>query len=84
MQRVLLRSLSAASASAAPSTALKLRLRLRLAGVPRRADVLRRHGGPSQVVKKLEEYGPLLGKDFTISPLLRQLGADGKRFQNLK
>jgi len=40
--------------------------------------------GLSQVVKKLEEYGPLLGKDFTISPLLRQLAADGKRFQDMK
>ncbi len=40
--------------------------------------------GLSQVVKKLEEYGPLLGKDFTISPLLKQLAADGKRFQDMK
>ena len=40
--------------------------------------------GLSQVVKKLEDYGPLLGQDFTISPLLRQLAAEGKRFQDLK
>jgi hypothetical protein len=36
------------------------------------------------VVARLEEYGPRLGKDFTISPLLRQLAAGGKRFQDMK
>ena len=40
--------------------------------------------GLPEVVKKLEEYGPALGKDFTISPLLKQLAADGKRFGDLK
>jgi len=40
--------------------------------------------GLAQVVRKLEEYGPRLGKDFTISPLLRRLAAEGKRFGDLK
>jgi 3-hydroxyacyl-CoA dehydrogenase len=40
--------------------------------------------GLPEVVKKLEDYGPALGKDFTISPLLRQLAAEGKRFGDLK
>jgi 3-hydroxyacyl-CoA dehydrogenase len=40
--------------------------------------------GLAQVVGKLEDYGPRLGKTFTISPLLKQLAADGKRFQDLK
>jgi 3-hydroxyacyl-CoA dehydrogenase len=40
--------------------------------------------GLAQVVAKLEHYGSKLGKDFAISPLLRQLAADGKRFQDLK
>jgi len=40
--------------------------------------------GLPQVVQKLEEYGPKLGKDFTISPLLKQLAAEGKRFGDLK
>jgi 3-hydroxyacyl-CoA dehydrogenase len=40
--------------------------------------------GLGQVVAKLEEYGPKMGKDFTISPLLRKLAADGKRFQDMK
>jgi 3-hydroxyacyl-CoA dehydrogenase len=40
--------------------------------------------GLAQVVAKLEDYGPRLGADFTISPLLRQLAADGKRFQDMK
>src|SRR5213082_2279350 len=31
--------------------------------------------GLPQVVARLEAYGPRLGKDFTISPLLRQLAA---------
>ena len=40
--------------------------------------------GLPQVVGKLEDYGPKLGKDFTISPLLKQLAAEGKRFGDLK
>lgn len=40
--------------------------------------------GLPTVVAKLEAYGPKLGKNFTISPLLRQLAADGKRFQDMK
>jgi 3-hydroxyacyl-CoA dehydrogenase len=39
--------------------------------------------GLAQVVGSLEEYGPRLGKDFTISPLLRRLAAEGKRFADL-
>jgi 3-hydroxyacyl-CoA dehydrogenase len=40
--------------------------------------------GLKQVVAKLEDYGSKMGKDFTISPLLKQLAADGKRFQDIK
>jgi 3-hydroxyacyl-CoA dehydrogenase len=40
--------------------------------------------GLKTVVAKLEEYGPKLGAEFTLSPLLQQLAADGKRFQDLK
>ena len=40
--------------------------------------------GLKHVVAKLQEYGPKLGKDFTISPLLEKLAAEGKRFQDLK
>jgi 3-hydroxyacyl-CoA dehydrogenase len=40
--------------------------------------------GLPEVVARLEEYRPRLGKDFTISPLLRQLAAGGKRFQDMK
>jgi len=40
--------------------------------------------GLAQVVAKLESYGDKLGKNFTISPLLRQLAADGKRFADMK
>jgi 3-hydroxyacyl-CoA dehydrogenase len=40
--------------------------------------------GLKNVVAKLKEYGPKLGKDFTISPLLEKLAAEGKRFQDLK
>jgi 3-hydroxyacyl-CoA dehydrogenase len=40
--------------------------------------------GLPQVVARLEEYGPRLGKDFTISPLLRRLAAEAKRFQDMK
>jgi 3-hydroxyacyl-CoA dehydrogenase len=40
--------------------------------------------GLQQVVAKLEDYGSKMGKDFTISPLLKQLAADGKRFQDIK
>ncbi|MBL8270832.1 3-hydroxyacyl-CoA dehydrogenase NAD-binding domain-containing protein [Steroidobacter sp.] len=40
--------------------------------------------GLANVVAKLKEYAPKLGADFTISPLLEQLAAAGKRFQDLK
>ena len=40
--------------------------------------------GLAKVVERLESYGDRLGKSFTISPLLRQLAADGKRFQDMK
>jgi 3-hydroxyacyl-CoA dehydrogenase len=40
--------------------------------------------GLKNVVAKLKEYGPKLGKDFTLSPLLEKLAAEGKRFQDLK
>jgi 3-hydroxyacyl-CoA dehydrogenase len=40
--------------------------------------------GLKNVVAKLKEYGPKLGKDFTLSPLLEKLAAEGERFQDLK
>lgn len=40
--------------------------------------------GLKTVVAKLKEYGPRMGKDFKISPLLEKLAAEGKRFQDLK
>jgi len=40
--------------------------------------------GLKTVVAKLKEYGPKLGADFKLSPLLEKLGAEGKRFQDLK
>ncbi|HMN46991.1 MAG TPA: 3-hydroxyacyl-CoA dehydrogenase NAD-binding domain-containing protein [Povalibacter sp.] len=40
--------------------------------------------GLKNVVAKLKEYGPKLGSDFRISPLLEKLAAEGKRFQDLK
>src|SRR4029078_10350583 len=40
--------------------------------------------GLKNVVSKLKEYGARMGKDFTISPLLEKLAAEGKRFQDLK
>jgi 3-hydroxyacyl-CoA dehydrogenase len=40
--------------------------------------------GLKTVVAKLKEYLPKLGKDFTISPLLEKLAAEGKRFQDMK
>jgi 3-hydroxyacyl-CoA dehydrogenase len=40
--------------------------------------------GLKTVVAKLKEYGPKLGKDFSLSPLLEKLAAEGKRFQDLK
>jgi hypothetical protein len=36
------------------------------------------------VVAKLKEYGPKMGADFKISPLLEKLAAAGKRFQDMK
>jgi 3-hydroxyacyl-CoA dehydrogenase len=44
------------------------------------ADVV----GLANVVAKLKEYAPKLGRDFTISPLLEKLAAEGKRFQDMK
>ena len=40
--------------------------------------------GLAQVVARLEDYGPRMGNGFTISPLLKQLAHDGKRFQDIK
>jgi 3-hydroxyacyl-CoA dehydrogenase len=40
--------------------------------------------GLKTVVDKLKEYGAKLGRDFTISPLLEKLAAEGKSFQSLK
>jgi 3-hydroxyacyl-CoA dehydrogenase len=40
--------------------------------------------GLKTVVAKLTEYLPKLGKDFTISPLLQKMAAEGKRFQDMK
>jgi 3-hydroxyacyl-CoA dehydrogenase len=40
--------------------------------------------GLKTVVAKLKEYLPKLGSDFSISPLLERLAAEGKRFQDLK
>ncbi|MFL6576357.1 MAG: 3-hydroxyacyl-CoA dehydrogenase NAD-binding domain-containing protein [Povalibacter sp.] len=40
--------------------------------------------GLPTIVSKLKEYGSRMGKNFSISPLLEKLAADGKRFQDLK
>jgi len=40
--------------------------------------------GLTNVVAKLKEYGPKLGSDFRISPLLEKLASEGKRFQDMK
>jgi 3-hydroxyacyl-CoA dehydrogenase len=40
--------------------------------------------GLKNVVAKLKEYLPKLGKDFKISPLLEKMAAEGKRFQDMK
>ena len=40
--------------------------------------------GLGHVVERLEHYGPAMGKDFAISPLLKRLAAEGKRFQDMK
>jgi len=40
--------------------------------------------GLDKVVAKLKEYAPKLGADFTISPLLEKMAAEGKRFQDMK
>ena len=40
--------------------------------------------GLKTVVAKLKEYGPRLGSDFTISPLLERLAAEGKRLSEVK
>ena len=40
--------------------------------------------GLPAVVAKLKEYGPRLGSDFTLSPLLERLAAEGKRLSEVK
>ena len=40
--------------------------------------------GLATVVAKLEAFGPRLGKQFTISPLLAKLAAEGRRFQDMR
>ena len=40
--------------------------------------------GLANVVAKLKQYAPRLGPDFSISPLLEHLAAQGKRFQDIK
>ncbi len=40
--------------------------------------------GLANVVAKLKHYAPRLGPDFSISPLLERLAAEGKRFQDIK
>jgi 3-hydroxyacyl-CoA dehydrogenase len=40
--------------------------------------------GVATVVAKLKEYGPKLGPQFAISPLLERMAAEGKRFQDMK
>jgi 3-hydroxyacyl-CoA dehydrogenase len=40
--------------------------------------------GLKNVVAKLKEYGSKLGAGFRLSPLLEQMAAEGKRFQDLK
>jgi 3-hydroxyacyl-CoA dehydrogenase len=40
--------------------------------------------GLKTVVEKLKEYGPRLGPQFSMSPLLEKLAAEGKRFQDWK
>src|SRR5690606_18118976 len=40
--------------------------------------------GLDHVVAQLQRYADKLGPDFSLSPLLQQLAADGKRFQDLK
>jgi 3-hydroxyacyl-CoA dehydrogenase len=40
--------------------------------------------GLANVVAKLKEYGPKLGPQFKISPLLERMAAEGKRFQDMK
>jgi 3-hydroxyacyl-CoA dehydrogenase len=40
--------------------------------------------GLQTVVAKLKQHGPKLGADFSLSPLLEKLAAEGKRFQDLK
>ena len=40
--------------------------------------------GIANVVAKLKEHGPRLGPDFSISPLLERMAAEGKRFQDMK
>jgi 3-hydroxyacyl-CoA dehydrogenase len=39
--------------------------------------------GLKTIVQALEAYGPNLGTDFEVSPLLKQLATEGKRFRDL-
>ena len=38
------------------------------------------HIGLAEVVAKLKAYGPLMGPNFTVSPLLERMAAEGKKF----
>jgi len=40
--------------------------------------------GLASIVAKLRQYAPKLGPDFSISPLLDRLAAEGRRFQDIK
>ena len=40
--------------------------------------------GLEKRAREAQGYGPKLGADFTLSPLLEKLAAEGKRFQDLK
>jgi 3-hydroxyacyl-CoA dehydrogenase len=40
--------------------------------------------GLATVVAKLKEYGPLMGPNFKMSPLLDRLAAEGKKFSDFK
>jgi 3-hydroxyacyl-CoA dehydrogenase len=40
--------------------------------------------GLDTVVAKLKEYGPVLGPEFKLSPLLEKMAQEGKRFQDMK
>jgi len=40
--------------------------------------------GLATIVARLRAFGPKLGRQFTISPLLEKLAAEGRRFQDLR